>query len=271
MKHLASTLGLLWPLVFLCGCAAGPKGGRGGGEGILVTPPEVITNIAGNWNFSTTSTVSAPPLTFAGSISQSRHSITGAVHVNGSNCFDQLPTVSLTGKLKGSDITLTSAAVAGQVTIFTGHITENEFTGTYTIRGGCADGDQGNVSGIKIDALSTYFTGTFTPSGQASFDVDANLTQNDASPEGSFGLSGTMTFKSSCFNSGIVTPGTFPSGSFVIGTSVALAIQTGNGTMTFVGTENPNTREIDGAYTASGGTCDQTRTAVLHGPGPYDY
>ena len=65
--------------------------------------------------------------------------------------------------------------------------------------------------------------------------------------------------------------GTFPSGSFVIGTSVALEIQTGNGVVSFLGTLNLNKSQISGNYTINGGTCDQTGTGVLNVLGLWDY
>jgi hypothetical protein len=56
-----------------------------------------------------------------------------------------------------------------------------------------------------------------------------------------------------------------------MGTSVAFEIATGNGTVAFLGTLNPATGEIDGDYTISGGTCDQTGTAVFVASSPWDY
>jgi len=53
-----------------------------------------------------------------------------------------------------------------------------------------------------------------------------------------------------------------------MGTSVALAIETGNGTG---GTLNLVTGETSGDYTVFGGTCDQTGTAVLVASSPWDY
>ncbi|MBZ5655444.1 MAG: hypothetical protein LAO56_09210 [Acidobacteriia bacterium] len=264
MKHLADLLWLLLGVSLLCGC--------GGGGARTSGPPPLFLDIAGNWQFSTTSTVSGTPVTIAGSIKQSGSSVRGAVHVDGSNCFDRLTTMGLTGTLTGSNISLTSTSVAGQVTSFTGSITDNTLTGTYTINGGCADGDRGNVTGIKILTIANTLNGTFTTSGGETFDVAADVAQESrASAEGSFGVTGTVTFSTSCFSSGTITSGTFPSGSFIIGTSVALEIETGNGTVAFLGTLNQDKGEISGDYTVFGGTCDQTGTAVLVASSPWDY
>ena len=205
-----------------------------------------------------------PRLTIAGSIKQSSSAVSGAVHVTGSSCFDQLTTMGLTGTLTGNNISLTSTSVSGQVTTFTGSITDSALTGTYTINGGCANGDQGTVTGIKIPFIANTLSGTFTTSAKATFNVEADVAQSSgASSEGSFGITGTVNFSTPCFSSGTMMPGTFPSGSFIIGESVAFEIKTGNGTVAFLGTANPSTGEITGDYTVSGGTCDQTGTGVL--------
>ncbi|MGA2236502.1 MAG: hypothetical protein ABSG23_13595 [Terriglobales bacterium] len=273
---------LLSVLVLLCGCGGGPGTSYSGSpSGSPSGPPAQGQSISSNWQFSTTSTVGMPPLTIAGSISLSGTSLSGAVHVDGSNCFDRLTTVDLTGTLTGSNISLTSASDAGQVATFTGTIPNNalsgtyspgQLTGTYTINGGCANGDQGNVTGVKILYVANTLSGTFTTSEGGTFDVAGAVAQDSASShEGSFGVSGTVTFSSPCFSSGTITSGTFPSGSFILGTSVALEIATGNGTIAFVGTLNPDQGEISGDYTVSGGTCDQTGTAVLVTSSPWDY
>lgn len=181
--------------------------------------------------------------------------------------------MSLTGTLQGSNITFISASLAGQVTTVRGSVTDTTFTGTYIITGGCANGDQGSVTGRKIPLIGNILTGTFTTSGGGTFDVAGNIDQaNSASPAGSFGITGTVSFSTPCFSSGTFNSGMFPSGSFILGTSV-LEIGTGNGTVTFQGTTNPTTGQIKGAYAVTGGTCDQTGTAllVLRASTPWDY
>jgi hypothetical protein len=212
----------------------------------------------------------------AGSINQSGSALSGAVHVSSffEICFDQLPTVGLTGALTGSSISLTSTSVYGQVIAITGSVINNTFTGTYTITGGCANGSQGNVTGFNVPSITGLLTGTFKTSGGETFNVDPDVTQlGSASSEGSFGVTGNAVFSNtSCFTSGTLTPGTFPSGSFIMGTSVALEIKTANGIVAFLGTLNPDRSEISGAYMVSGGTCDQTTgTGTLAVLGPWTY
>jgi len=279
MKHLSSTSWLLSAIVLLCGCGGykgggGYQGSTGGGAGgVTSLLPSSGPNIAGNWQFSTTSTTGMPPATIAGGINQSGSSASGAVHVEGSKCFDRLTTIALTGTLAGSDISLISTSVGGQVLTLIGSISGigNAFTGTYTINGGCANGDHGTVTGRDVGVIRGALGGTFTASGGDTFDMGGYINPGyagfeSASSEGSFGISGTANFGTSCFGSGKIVAGTFPSGSFMIGTSVVLAIQTDNGTFIFVGTNTDHSGigEISGEYSVTGGTCDQTGTALLN-------
>lgn len=269
MKRLARILWLLWPLVFVWGCGGGqgtapssvPSGGGGSSN--------VIT---GNWEFSTTSTMGMPALTIAGGINQSGSSVTGELHVSGSNCFDRLTTVALTGTATGSNVSLALASVSGQVITVNGTVGQDGLTGSYDVKGGCAGGDQGSVTGNNVPTLANNLTGTFTNSEGSTFDVTASLAQSgSSSATGSYGISGTATFQGSCFSSGTINSGSFPSGSFILGTSVGLAIATDNGTVAFSGNANSDGSEVNGSYTVSGATCNQSGTATLTLSSPWDY
>ena len=274
MKRFPSTAWLLSAVVLLCGC--------GGGVRTSLPPSSPPSpplaqglNAAGNWQFNTTSTAGTPPATIAGSLTQSNSSISGAVHIDGSNCFDQLTTIMLTGtRTDNNHISLTSASVDGQVATFTGGIADNAFTGTYSIDGGCANGDRGTFSGSKIHAITDDWSGSFTSLSGGITNSTAKITQGTASSEGSFGVTGTVTFADSlCFSSGTIMSGTFPSASYMLGTLVALRIVTANGTVAFVGTARdvPSGTEISGDYTIVGGSCGgETGTAIL-GASPWDY
>ncbi len=197
--------------------------------------------------------------------------MTGEVHVDGSSCFDQQTPVAMTGTLTNGNISLTSTAVNGQVITLTGSITEkigfpDSLIGTYAINGGCADGDQGNSTGYNVISLAGYWAGNLTSAGGQTVHWDTQLNQNGPTAEGSFGLSGAFTFDG-CFASGTATSETFPSASYIMGTSVALDIKTSNGTMAFLGTMEPYGL-IEGSYTVSGGSCDSTGTGYLS---PWEY
>jgi hypothetical protein len=229
--------------------------GCDGGGGTLDPPPDRL-NVAGNWQFSTTSAVAGrPPLSIAGNITQTSSSISGAVHVDGSSCFDQQTTIDLTGTLADSNLTLTSASIDGQVIRFTGRITDNTLAGTYATNGGCANGDQGSVGGFKLPVLDGRWTVKFDSRSEERWTGVAMLTQGSAGPEGSLGITGTVDVNLRCF-SGTIGSGAFPSPSFIMGDSVALTIETGEGTLVFGGTVNEAGTSITGSHHVVGGSCD---------------
>lgn len=282
MKHLASISPIL-ALVLLCGCGGGgyqgTTGGAPGGAGGGVSPsPSSGPNIEGNWQFGMTSTVpGAPPLTIGGSISPSGSSVSGAVHINGSNCFDPLSRVDLTGTLRGSDLSLTATSVDGQVTTLTGNIADDtltathlpgQFTGTYTINGGCAGDDKGSVIGVKVSSMAGNWAGDLTSQTGDTNRLVVTLAQGVATSEGIFALSGTASFEvGACFKSAKIMSGVFPSGSYVLGNSVSLEIQTDNGVIVLLGKAKGDGL-IRGNYTLDGSTCEPAGTAYLS---PWEY
>ena len=240
-------------LVLLFGCGGGEESGGGGGGGGTENP-----NIAGNWQVSMSSTASGiSPMTLAGSITQLGSSVNGTVHIDGSNCFDGLTSVELTGTLTGSNVSLTSTSVDGQVLALTGRVTTGSLSGSYNISGGCANGDLGTIAGFKLPA----FSGRWRSGFQLNFDENsygqAMVSQDSAGPEGSFGISGSVDDSSnfSCFT-GTITSGTFPFPSFILGTSVNLEIKTDDGTLVFLGTMSQDGSEIIGTHHIVGGKCD---------------
>jgi len=275
MKHWASTFLLLSALVLLCGC--GRQRTSGSTSVPPSGPPPAALNITGNWQFNATPPgADTPAIAVAGSLFQSDSSVTGAVHIDSSDCFDPQTTVAMTGTLTNGKVSLTSTAVDGQVITLTGAFTDNyDFTGTYSIGGGCADREQGNVTGSNVSFDTTggiSLSGAFTNSGGNTFNAAFNAAQsNSANSDGSFGISGTVTFQTSCFSSGTITPGNLSSGSFILGTSVTLVMDTGNGTVTFLGTQNLAEGVATGTFTVAGGTCEQNGTAVLTFSTPWDY
>ena len=80
--------------------------------------------------------------------------------MKGWNCFDYMTAISLSGDLTDDKVSLTSAAVNRQVIAVTGSVSKLVeagpyivLAGTYTIRGGCADGDHGSVTGNTGDSV----------------------------------------------------------------------------------------------------------------------
>ena len=271
MKRLSMTSSLLSLLVLLCSCGGG-RASRTTSDPPTGTPPPDL-KIPGDWELTTRSTVGGPALTIGGSIIQSGSTLSSALHVDGSSCLEQPTAILLTGALTDGNISLTSASVNGQVIAFAGTITKKngypyQLTGTYTIEGGCASGEQGNVTGYSVDGIKGVWYGNLTTAGGADIHWGTNqLGQVSASSEGSFGLTGDFNFDGACFNSGKLTPGTFPTPSFILGTSVSLDLPTDNGTIAFVGTADPDGL-IRGTYTVTGGSCESTGTGYLS---PWEY
>jgi hypothetical protein len=254
-------------------------------ESIVGLQPKGL-NMSGNWEFGTTSMApETSPATIAGTISQSDGLLTGAVHVNGSSCFDTLATIALSGALEtdSSSISLTSAAVEGQVISIIGRATYDTLAGTYAISGGCADGDQGHVTGFRVRRLDgDWIVRLRGPSGGLDdyspperWTGQAMLVQGSANSDGSFGVSGTVSNACSGCSplSGTISSGTFPSPSFVLGTSVVLEIETPNGTVAFRGTVKESGSKIVGRHQFVGGTHDGKsgsacfgRLDQVHGP-----
>jgi len=270
---------ILWlsTLLVLSGCGGGKITGSplSPTPGATSNPPPPGVSAAGNWQFSTTSTVAGmPPLAIAGIITVSGSSVSGTVHVSGSNCFDRLTTMGLTGTLTGGNLSLTSASVAGQVATFTGSLNNpqpyfpQQFSGTYAIKGGCAGGDQGKVSGVKVGSMGGNWAGDLSSATGDINRLALTLVQGSATPEGIFGLTGTALFEvGTCFTSATIVSGTFPSGSYVMGNSVTLEIQTDNGVVVFLGTADGDGL-IRGNYTLAGSTCEPTGTGYLS---PWEY
>ena len=274
MRRWVNISWLLSILVLLVGCGAGGRASNpASGPALGSTPP--ASDPTNNWEFTTTSTVQGmPPLTIAGSLSVSGSSVNGAVHVTGSNCFDPLTPVSLTGTLTGSNLSLTSATIVGQVTTLTGNFSDpgtsqpGQFTGTYAINGGCAGGDEGNVTGVTTYPMAGFWAGDLTSATGDINRLTVTLVQGSATPEGTFGLTGTALFEvGTCFTSAKIVSGTFPSGSYVIGNSMSLEIQTDNGVVAFLGADHGD-GVIRGNYTLSGSTCEPTGTGYLS---PWEY
>ena len=223
----------------------------GGGTSV---PPAQNLNSSGNWQFSMTSSASGPPITIAANLTQTGTSVAGAAHLQGLNCFSPLTTIGLSGSLTGADLSLTSASVSGQVITLGGTISNKSLTGSYSISGGCANGDSGTVKGFHVPTIQGRWRVIFDVNGAHNGGI-ADLTQ-ESSSSGSFPVSGTTDDSSglACL-SGTIAPGAFPAPSFIMGTAVALKVNTSDGTINFDGAVNETSGEILGTYTISGGSC----------------
>jgi len=276
MKRKLNIAWLLSALVLLYGCGGAVKTSPPSSNppaGPPSGPPVQNQNTSTNWQLSATSINPAgpSPAKIAGTIIPTGGAVAAALHAHGWKCFDQQTTITLTGTQTAGNISMTSASVNGQVVTFAGAITKKSnfpdvFNGTYTVSGGCADGDHGNVTGFSVYSMTGNWAGNLTTAGGGNIHWNAELAQGNPDSEGSFGLSGAITFDS-CFGGGNITSGTFPSASFILGQSVDLEIKISNGTVTFVVTADDDGL-IRGNYAVSGGSCDSSGAGYLS---PWEY
>ena len=128
-------------------------------------------SISGNWQLIATLPGENP--TYIGTtIARSNNSLTGVFHIlnpNTPNCFppggNVIPALNLafTGTVNRNMIELQSAAFENQV--ITMNLTLSPLTqlmnGTFSVTGGCDDGDYGDVTGRFVPDLSGNWSGTF--------------------------------------------------------------------------------------------------------------
>ncbi len=270
MKGLEIILALSVAGLF-CGCGGAP-GTAPKSSAPAPSAPHATT--PGNWQFTAPSTIPGKaPVTLAGSLSYTGGALSGTLHVEGSDCFDRLTSIGFTNAATGTSTSLTSSAVDGQVITLSGSFDDYTFNGTYSIKGGCAAGQQGSMTGVNINNIGANLSGTFTNSAQKTFKVAGVIAQSgSASSDGNFPITGTVTFDTPCLSAGTIQPGTFPAGSFILGESVALEVDNSKSTLTFLGNlSDSGSGAVSGNYIVSGGGCDDSGTAVLQVAGQWDY
>lgn len=221
----------------------------------------------GNWAFTATSTAAKtniPSSTFVlgGNLTQSGDKLSGTLSVDQSSCISP-QTLSFTGTVKGKDITLTSAAFDGNVISVTASGTKDSVSGNYTITGGCAD--EGTITAGAVASVSGTWSGTLSPvtqhgNGISTVGVAAALTQaTTASEDGSFALTGTLTYTGTA----CVEPVTLTSSS-ITGSTVTIGAQSG---FSYVGALNSLTSptSTSGDYDSTSDECSGmgSQTVVL--------
>ncbi|HWZ82444.1 MAG TPA: hypothetical protein VNW47_07465 [Terriglobales bacterium] len=199
---LASVAGVLTLALFGCGAA--------------------VSNTSftqGNWAFTASSTAAAiaassPTFVLGGNLTQSGAVLSGTLTVNNSLCISP-QTLSFTGTVKGSDITLTSQAFDGNVISVTASGTKDSLSGNYTITGGCAD--QGTITANAVPSLSGAWSGTVLVNTSPA-NMTVTLTQaSAASEDGSFALTGSVSYTGSdCEATANLTSSSVKGGSLII-------------------------------------------------------
>lgn len=213
--------------VILIGCSqrggsgSGSASGSGGGPAVDVT---------GNWQIKFTPTNSPAPISsLAGFLSEqgqgANQFTTAALQAQTSGCFTDAATVPMTGETSGSDVNLASFAIDGQTLAINvqANAQGNQFSGNYSIAGGCAEGAKGTATGTKYAPLTGTFAGSI-PGSSPAVTLSLSLSQYaEGIGSGSFPTTGSAAFNGiSCFSQGTLTA---QNGS-VIGESVTMNFTT---------------------------------------------
>jgi hypothetical protein len=214
---------------------------------------------SGNWYLQTYSQVSATGMSkmpqIGGSLNQTDSSITGILHVSNSDCFDWLADIPVTGTVNGNTATITSASTNGQVITITGTVSSNLISGSYSIAGGCATGDQGTVSGVAVPSTAGNWSGDLSNSGIGQA-VAAAISQGAANSDGFYPLGGTLTFSGTpCFASGNLAADQ----SWILGNQVQAIVNLSDGSQMalngFLTDAAAAAKQITVNFSVNGGSC----------------
>jgi hypothetical protein len=198
-------------LLTLSGCGSVAKNG---GSDLSLT--------AGNWTLTATSSGANGTFYIGGNISQTGTAVSAKLYITSTLCFDPSQAITFTGTVSGKNVTLTSAIVNSQVvTIAATGTSGSALTGTYTLTGGsCASGDTGTVAATVTPSLTGTWNGPIV--GDYYNDQNATLSlaltqASTASTDGTFALTGTVTYtSSSCSSTGTISGGSVAGSALVM-------------------------------------------------------
>ncbi len=210
--------------------------GCGGGNGGASLPVEKITS--GNWSFDTSTNPTFGHLdSMGGSFVLTGSSLSGTMFVDLTTCSTAPAVIDLSGTMSGNSFTLKASPLDNQVITIQGTIQgPNSLSGTYSISGGCANGEQGSIAGVYVPPLTGTWKTTESVNGTP-VTITLKLTQApNATSTGYFPLSGTATYSGSpCATTGTVDQNV----SFVLGKLVGVFVSTnesgGTGTVLYGG------------------------------------
>jgi hypothetical protein len=215
----------------------------------------------GNW--SVTASSSNPAIrTFhvGGNLAQSGNTLSGTMYVFGSLCFDVSQPISLTGTVNGQQVRLASKDINGQVfSVEAIATTDSALKGTYTITGGCGNGDSGTAAANAVPSISGTWGGSLTGSGGSQVALSIELAQNAlASADGSFALTGDLVYAgSSCSVSGTITSA-FVAGSYILLNANTVETDGSVGNVFYTNVlldDSQNPQNMLGAYQVDFGLC----------------
>jgi len=223
----------------------------------------------GNWSVTAVPSAGAAGTFYiGGNLTQTGNSLAGTLYVVNSGCFDPSTMVAFTGTVNGSNVTLTSPSVQSQVITIAAKgtasgttATSSTMTGTYTVTGGCDDGDSGSINATTVPSINGTWNGPL-PFSQGGANVTLALTLTQAATAstgsgvaGTFAIMGTGVFaQSSCSLSAAVSQ------AFIAGPYLVVNGSTDDGgefSYTQVLLNNPaSPTSMTGGYSVSGGNCD---------------
>jgi hypothetical protein len=229
-----------------CGSLGSPK-----------TAQSDLAPTAGNWSFVATSTVVSGQVShIGGNLTLSGNNVSSTMHTDllGFDC--SLP-FTFSGTLQNQQITFTSPANANNqvITVIASVTSPSTITGTYAVSaGGGYAADAGNVTAALVPDISGTWKGQIAGSGGPNVTLSMALIQaSTASSDGTFALTGNLTYaNSSCSTSGTVS-NSFLAGSMLIINADTIEQDGTQGSFSYTGAllNNPAT-----PTTMSGGTYD---------------
>jgi hypothetical protein len=229
------------------------------GCGAVASNPEALTQ--GNWSMAATSGGSAGAFNIGGNLTQSGTSLTGNMYVVGT-CINPSQSVAFTGTVSGNNVTLSSSGGSGQTITVNATGTASSLTGSYSVNGGCDDGDSGTVVATPVASVTGTWNAPIVNDGNSDPNVTLSMNLTEAttpSANGSFALTGTLTYTgSTCEVSGTITNASI-AGPYVVINASTVDSDTSVGSLTYTqgllnSPSSPTT--ITGTYNViEGGYC----------------
>jgi hypothetical protein len=251
-RRIISAVAVAFSLLMLFGCGAANLTPS-------LTAAQQFSITSGNWSFSGSSSTNANSGQFlmGGHLQQNGKTVTGVLHVASSRCFSVDQDIPVSGTLIDESLELKSLPVAHQVfhAALIGH--DASMVGSYTIEGGCGNGDAGTLNANVVPSVSGMWNSIDTRADGAVTGVNLALAQSEnANGHGVYPLSGTLAFTGSpCQVSGRVTSG-YVAGNILVINATTQEPAGGSGSLRMEGDFSAgHVPSIVGAYTYGSGSC----------------
>jgi hypothetical protein len=235
--------------VVLFGC-----GGSGSTSTTTPPPPPSYPTLTGNWALVANSTAVSQMTQIGAYITNANGSVSGTIHPLNSPCYTLAEDVPITGTVSTAGaVSATSSSVGSQVLTLTGSAASGSLSGgTYSITGGCGNGDKGTVTGYIVPAYTNTYAGTFLSVSKLSISTTITTVQGGPDVNGLYSVTGSATFSGSpCFASATISSST------ITGAYMEVVLTANDGSrVTFAGYITDSTgKTISGDYEIQGGKC----------------